>query len=82
MLIAKGFNKRAIKCYEKCGFKFMGIRREAAIIGSQKYDEYYMDILASEFKRNYTAGIVEGLRSKNIDLQTEAADAAGYGGVK
>lgn len=44
------FNKRAIKCYKKCGFKEIGIRREAYIVGGKKYDQLYMDILASEFE--------------------------------
>ncbi|NLM96203.1 MAG: GNAT family N-acetyltransferase [Halanaerobiaceae bacterium] len=44
------FNKRAIKCYKKCGFKEIGIRREAYLVGDKKYDQIYMDILASEFK--------------------------------
>ena len=64
MLIVKAFNKRAIRCYEKCGFKLIGKRREAVIIGPDKYDEYYMDILASEFKRNFTLDMVSGLCSE------------------
>ncbi|MBF8437895.1 GNAT family N-acetyltransferase [Halanaerobiaceae bacterium Z-7014] len=44
------FNKRAISCYEKLGFKVIGNRREAREIAGQKYDEIYMDILASEFE--------------------------------
>jgi len=52
MLIVNSFNERAIKSYEKCGFKLIGKRREAVIIGQLKYDEYYMDILASEFKKS------------------------------
>lgn len=59
MLIVKAFNKRAIKCYEKSGFKLIGKRREASIFGNQKYDECYMDILASEFKKNLTSEIIE-----------------------
>lgn len=35
---------------DKCGFKEIGIRREAHIIAGEKYDEIYMDILASEFE--------------------------------
>lgn len=50
MLKVIEFNKRAIKCYEKCGFKMIGARRESIVFGDKKYDEYYMDILASEFK--------------------------------
>jgi RimJ/RimL family protein N-acetyltransferase len=44
------FNQRAIKCYQKCGFKEIGIRREAYIVGGKKYNQLYMDILAREFK--------------------------------
>lgn len=52
MLVVKEFNKRGLKCYEKCGFKKIGIRREAAIIAGNKYGEVMMDILAVEFKEN------------------------------
>ncbi len=44
------FNQRAVKCYRKCGFKEIGIRREAYIAGGKKYDQLYMDILAREFE--------------------------------
>jgi len=50
MLRVYSFNKRAINCYKKCGFKEIGRRREATIIGNKKYDQIYMDILASEFE--------------------------------
>ena len=44
------FNKRAIKCYKKCGFKEIGVRREGYVVGDSKYDQIYMDILANEFE--------------------------------
>lgn len=50
MLIVMEYNKRAFKCYKKCGFKVIGKRREAVIFGNKKYGKIYMDILASEFK--------------------------------
>ena len=53
------FNKRAINCYKKCGFKEIGRRREAYIIGNKKYDEIYMDILAEEFEGYITSFIEE-----------------------
>ncbi|SKC69450.1 GNAT family N-acetyltransferase [Maledivibacter halophilus] len=59
MLRVRGFNKRAIKCYEKCGFKVIGIRREAITFGDKKYGEIYMDILASEFKGDIVSKILE-----------------------
>ena len=64
MLIVHAFNKRAIRCYEKCGFKLIGKRREGYIIGPEKFDEYYMDILASEFKNNRTVKKVRELCSE------------------
>ena len=50
MLEVFGFNRRAIKAYEKVGFKIIGHRREAIIIADEKHDEIYMDILASDFE--------------------------------
>lgn len=59
MLIVREFNHRAIKCYEKCGFKRIGVRREACIFGDQKYGEIYMDILAGEFRGKVIGKILE-----------------------
>lgn len=53
MLRVFSFNKRAIHIYEKCGFKIIGKRREARIIGSSKYDVLFMDILVSEYESIY-----------------------------
>ena len=44
------FNQRGIRCYEKIGFKTIGRRRGARIIGNKKYDILLMDLLADEFK--------------------------------
>lgn len=53
MLRVYEFNKGAIKCYEKTGFKPIGKRREALHRNLQKHDIIYMDILADEFyKKN------------------------------
>ena len=43
------FNIRAIKSYEKIGFKFIGKRRQAIRRGKETYDKIYMDILENEF---------------------------------
>ncbi|XTR36995.1 GNAT family N-acetyltransferase [Paraclostridium tenue] len=53
------FNTQAIRCYKKIGFKEAGRLREAKIIGGNKYDELYMDILAKEFKSPYVLSILE-----------------------
>ena len=43
------FNKRAIRCYEKIGFKKIGIRREAIHRNLDKHNVIYMDIVSKEF---------------------------------
>jgi RimJ/RimL family protein N-acetyltransferase len=43
------FNERAIRCYEKVGFKRQGVMRDDIIRGDKKFDSIYMDILASEY---------------------------------
>lgn len=54
MLSVYSYNQRAISCYKRCGFKEMGRRREARLIGGKFYDEIYMDCLASDFKGKIT----------------------------
>ena len=53
------FNKRAIKCYEKVGFKECGRKRESKYLNGKYYDIITMDILKSEFKGNY-------IKNKNV----------------
>jgi RimJ/RimL family protein N-acetyltransferase len=47
------FNQRAVRCYQKVGFKEIGRRRQARIVGELKYDVLLMDILAAEFSPKY-----------------------------
>ena len=49
MLRVYEYNKGAIRCYEKIGFKQIGIRREAVQRNLEKHDIVYMDILPDEF---------------------------------
>ncbi len=53
------FNERAIRCYEKCGFKVYGRRRKCYFLNGEYYDRIEMDILAEEFEGGY-------IRNKNI----------------
>jgi len=47
------FNHRALRCYQKCGFKEYGRRRKANFINGKYYDTISMDILAEEFSKTY-----------------------------
>ena len=47
------YNKRAMRCYEKVGFKEIGRRRGARIVAGSRYDVIYMDMIAEEFKKPY-----------------------------
>jgi len=49
MLEAFAYNNRAIRCYEKVGFKLVGRRRQSRMLNNHGYDEILMDILAGEF---------------------------------
>ncbi len=59
MLGTFSFNERAINCYKKAGFKEIGRRRQARIIGNKKYDVIYMDILAEEFESIYVLKLIK-----------------------
>ena len=52
------FNERALKCYQKCGFKEYGRRRKCKFINGKYYDSISMDILRDEFTEGY-------IRNKN-----------------
>ena len=43
------FNERAIRCYEKVGFRIIGKRREALLRGKDRHDIIYMDLLHNDF---------------------------------
>lgn len=49
-LTVYSFNERAIKSYEKCGFKVEGILRQEIFKDGKYYDKVAMGILREEFK--------------------------------
>ncbi|MDR0388239.1 MAG: GNAT family N-acetyltransferase [Treponema sp.] len=52
MLKVYSFNKRAIKSYEKVGFKIIGNRRNALRRGKETYNVIFMDIVEKDFYDN------------------------------
>ncbi|HBM80924.1 MAG: GNAT family protein [Clostridiales bacterium] len=53
------YNKQAISCYKKVGFKEAGQIREAKEIAGKRYDEIYMDMLDKEYESIYVKGIID-----------------------
>lgn len=49
MLSVSEYNLAGRRAYEKAGFKEMGRRREADPLSGKRWDEVYMDCLATEF---------------------------------
>lgn len=45
------YNKRAIKCYEKVGFKICGTRHEASYMDGKYHDIIQMEILDRDFNK-------------------------------
>jgi len=56
------FNKRAMKCYEKVGFKVVGRLRKQRYRGGKYWDEIIMDILAEEFNQRHESRIIRKYR--------------------
>lgn len=53
------YNHRAVKCYEKVGFKLSGTRRKYIFIAGEYHDVLIYDILASEFISPYVRKVFE-----------------------
>lgn len=53
------FNKRAVRCYEKSGFKYEGTEREAIFKDDQRWDCNMMGILQSEWEAMQLLGTAE-----------------------
>jgi RimJ/RimL family protein N-acetyltransferase len=51
-LTVYSYNKAAIKCYEKCGFKIEGVLRQEIFKDGKYYDKIAMGILKSEHLNN------------------------------
>ncbi|MDD2331216.1 MAG: GNAT family protein [Candidatus Cloacimonetes bacterium] len=53
------YNQRAVKCYEKVGFKYVGRRRNYIFMAGVYHDVLIYDILASEFQSPYVRKVFE-----------------------
>jgi RimJ/RimL family protein N-acetyltransferase len=50
------YNERAIRCYEKSGFRHEGSMRQARYLDGKYYDELVMGILRAEFLEQQEIG--------------------------
>ena len=50
-----GYNRRAIRVYERLGFKLVGRIRDAIMLNGRRYDQVIMDLLRQEFKLEHAA---------------------------
>lgn len=53
MLSTYAYNERAMRSYQKVGFREFGRRREAQRLGDRRYDIVYMDLLRAEFSNPF-----------------------------
>ncbi len=58
------YNKRAIRCYEKVGFKHVGRLRSHIFRGGRWWDVLIMDILNEEFNEKHPSAV----KAMNLDI--------------
>jgi len=62
-----GYNRRAIRVYERLGFKLVGRLRDAVVMNGNRYDRVIMDLLRHELTLEHVA------RFKNLDSDPASA---------
>jgi len=59
------YNQRAIRCFEKAGFQYVGKRRDLIFMAGKYHNVLIYDILASDFESPYVKKVFE--RSTSLD---------------
>ena len=59
------YNQRAVRCYEKVGFKYVGRRRQYVFMAGSYHDVLLYDILACEFTSPYVKEVFEKSTSED-----------------
>jgi RimJ/RimL family protein N-acetyltransferase len=67
MLGVFDFNKRAIRCYRKVGFKEIGLKREARKMHNKRYNLLLMDILVHEYTPFYLDRVINTIINNTND---------------
>ncbi len=62
------FNNRALKCYEKVGFKTIGKLTEVRQIAGERFDMVIMEILAKDFKGDFIKKALNEVKQEKAGL--------------
>ncbi len=73
MLTAVEYNAAGLRVYEKIGFREIGRRREAFLMGGRFWDVVHMDILASEFQSPVLGQVFSVKSPERTEMTTEGA---------
>ena len=64
------YNTRAIRCYEKCGFRHEGVERDSFFVDGTWHDDLLMSILREDWDElDGTAGAEQGIRTRAFTLR-------------
>jgi RimJ/RimL family protein N-acetyltransferase len=77
------YNTRAIRCYEKCGFRLEGIERDSFVVDGEWHDDWLMAVLRDEWEDPHTQRAVDGLvvrsyRTTDYDALLALWQAVGF----
>jgi len=80
---AADYNTRAIRCYEKCGFRLEGIERDSFFVDGEWHDDWVMAALRDEWDESQTAPaagglVVRGYRTSDYDAVLALWQAVGF----
>jgi RimJ/RimL family protein N-acetyltransferase len=73
-----GFNQRAHKVLESCGFRKAGPMREVAFVNGRKWDGYYFDMLRNEYLNMRESLLQQTLGAKLEDYMKRHCTIKGY----
>jgi hypothetical protein len=62
-LVVFAWNKPAIRCYEKAGFRLIGRRRGGAVCMGRRFDVVIMDAIAEEFTGSVLTALIPERRA-------------------
>jgi RimJ/RimL family protein N-acetyltransferase len=59
-------NERAVRAYQRAGFRRVGVRRAARKLGRERHDVIYMDAVASEHPHSHLYEVMHPEQSQQV----------------